>query len=90
MKNLTDKMSNVLLAAKTDPGSNLAQDVVFLISGGGLMMAVWGIVMLTQSGRQNDSQGKMEGTWLIIGGILLLAIGGGSMITGVFSNPPGN
>lgn len=90
MKNLTDEMSNVLLAAKSDPGSNLAQDVVFLITGGGLMMAVWGIVMLTQSGRQNDSQGKMEGTWLIIGGILLLAVGSGSMITGVFSNPPGN
>jgi hypothetical protein len=88
MNNFTDKISTVMLAS--NPGNNVAQDLVFLITGGGLMMAIWGIVQLTQSGRQNDSQGKMEATWLILGGILLLAVGGGSMITGVFSNPPGN
>ena len=88
MKNLTDKLSTVTLA--TNPGSNIAQDLVWLISGGGLMLAIWGIVQLVQFGRQNDSQGKMEASWLILGGILLMAVGAGSMITGVFSNPPGN
>lgn len=33
MKNLTDKLSTVTLA--TNPGSNIAQDLVWLISGGG-------------------------------------------------------
>ena len=55
MKNLTDKLSTVTLA--TNPGSNIAQDLVWLISGGGLMLAIWCIVQLVQSGRQNESQG---------------------------------
>ena len=88
MKNLTDKMSNVMLAA--NPGSVVAKDLQWLITGGGVLLAVWGIVQLVQSGRQNDSQGKMEATWLILGGMLLFAIGGGTMLSGVFSTPPGN
>ncbi|EOD7438232.1 hypothetical protein ACJQ40_002737 [Enterococcus faecium] len=84
--------SPVVAAAKADPNSvaqKIASGVIWLIGGGGLCLAVWGIVALTQAGRQGDSQGKMEGTWLILGGILLMAVAGGSMITGIFSNPPG-
>lgn len=70
-------------------GTKIASAITWLIGGGGLLLAVWGIVQVTQSGRQNDSQGKMEGSWLILGGVLLMGLAAGSMITGVFSNPPG-
>lgn len=81
------------IAAKTtaaDAGSTISQSIQWLVAGGGLLMAIWGIVQLVQAGRQGDSQGKMEGSWLILGGILLLSISAGTMITGVFSNPPGS
>lgn len=70
-------------------GETIAGGLQWLIGGGGALLSVWGIVQITQAGRQGDSQGKMEGSWLIIGGILLLAISAGTMVTGVFSNPPG-
>lgn len=87
-------MNNIIkvnfLATGADVGKTIAQDIQWLITGGGLLLAIWGIVALVQAGRANDSQGKMEASWFILGGILLLAIGAGTMITGVFSNPPGN
>lgn len=85
-------MKATLVVGKADPnttGTKIAEGIAWFIAAGGLLMAVWGIVQLTQSGRQGDSTGKMEGSWLLIGGILLLALGGGTLITGVFANPPG-
>ncbi|EGO7986229.1 hypothetical protein FEW53_002356 [Enterococcus faecalis] len=85
-------MKAALVVGKANPnatGTKIVEGIQWFIAGGGLLMAVWGIVQLTQSGRQGDSSGKMEGSWLLVGGILLLALGGGTLITGVFSNPPG-
>lgn len=79
----------VATASASDTGKKIAENVQWLIAGGGFFLAVWGIVQVTQSGRQGDSQGKLEGSWLILGGLLLLGIAGGSMISGIFSNPPG-
>ncbi|MBO0441538.1 hypothetical protein [Candidatus Enterococcus ikei] len=84
--------TTMVVAARTnatDAGTTIAKSIQWFITGGGLLMAVWGIVQLTQSGRSGDSQGKMEGSWLVVGGVLLMAIGAGSMLSGVFSNPPG-
>lgn len=84
--------TTMVVGARTnanDAGTTIAQSIQWFITGGGLLMAVWGIVQLTQSGRSGDSQGKMEGSWLLVGGVLLMAIGAGSMLAGVFSNPPG-
>lgn len=85
-------MKATLVVGKADPnatGTKIVEGIQWFIAGGGLLMAVWGIVQLAQSGRQGDSQGKMEATWLLVGGILLLALGGGTLIAGVFSTPPG-
>lgn len=93
MGNIGEKMktiTNITLLDAASVGSTIAKDIQWLITGGGLLLAIWGIVQLTQAGRANDSQGKMEASWLILGGILLLAIGAGTLITGVFSTPPGN
>lgn len=92
LESLNIKVTHFVLGAKsaTDTGSIIVESIQWLITGGGLLMAVWGIVQLTQSGRNNDSTGKMEATWLLIGGILLMAIGAGTLITGVFDNPPGS
>lgn len=82
----------LVLATKTnanDAGNKIVSGIQWMITGGGLLMAVWGIVQLVQSGRQGDSTGKMEGSWLIVGGLLLLALGAGTLIAGVFANPPG-
>ncbi|MBO1137169.1 hypothetical protein P0E66_13070 [Enterococcus faecalis] len=90
LQNLLMKTTFVL--GKTTPqdaSSKIVSGIQWLIAGGGLLMAIWGIVQLTQSGRQGDAQGKMEGSWLLVGGVLLLALGGGTLITGVFTNPPG-
>lgn len=73
----------------TDAGNKIVNGIEWMITGGGLLMAVWGIVQLVQSGRSGDSQGKMEGSWLIVGGLLLLALGAGTLISGVFAHPPG-
>ncbi|MGH1841486.1 hypothetical protein ABE867_12175 [Enterococcus gallinarum] len=89
--NVAGKVNRFAVLA-TDPnsaGQTIVQGLQWLIAGGGVLLAVWGIVQITQAGRQGDSQGKMEGSWLIAGGILLLAVSGGTLISGVFSNPPG-
>lgn len=85
-------MFSPVVAATTsasDVGQKIASSFQWLIAGAGLLLAVWGIVEVTQSGRQGDSQGKISGSWLILGGILLLGLAAGTMITGIFSNPPG-
>lgn len=91
LQNLAVKATYVIAARTnaTDAGATIASSIQWFITGGGLLAAVWGIVQLTQSGRAGDSQGKMEGSWLVVGGILLMALGAGSMLAGVFSNPPG-
>ena len=86
---LTSFYPVIAAASAGDTGKKIAESFQWLIAGGGLLLAIWGIVQLTQSGRQGDSQGKMEGSWLILGGILLLGLAAGTMITGIFSNPPG-
>ena len=89
--NVASKVSQyaVLAADSNTTGQKIVEGLQWLIAGGGVLLAVWGIVQITQAGRQGDSQGKMEGSWLIAGGILLLAVSGGTLITGVYSNPPG-
>lgn len=87
------KAMNTMVVATAnagDAGASITQTIQWLITVGGLFMAVWGVVQLTQSGRANDSQGKMEASWLLGGGICLMAIGAGTLITGVLSNPPGS
>lgn len=81
--------TNFVLANANDSGAKIVAGIQWIIAGGGLLLAVWGIVQLTQSGRANDSQGKMEASWAIIGGLALLALGAGTLISGAFSNPPG-
>lgn len=71
-------------------GENLVKDLMWLVTGGGILTAIFGIIALINAGRAQDAQGKSEAGWFILGGILLAAIGGGSMLSGVFSNPPGN
>lgn len=90
LQNLAIKTT--LVVGKADPNATSAKIVAgiqWFIAGGGLLMTVWGIVQLAQSGRTGDSTGKMEGSWLIVGGLLLMIVGGGTLISGVFSNPPG-
>ncbi len=85
-------MKATLVVGKANPnetGKKIVEGIQWFIAGGGLLMAVWGIVQLAQSGRNGDSQGKMEGSWLLVGGVLLMIIGGGTLISGIFSNPPG-
>lgn len=93
LQDLAFKATTVVATAgrtnANNAGSTIAESIQWFIGGGGLLMAVWGIVQLTQSGRSGDSQGKMEGSWLLVGGILLMGISAGALITGVFSNPPG-
>jgi len=89
LMNVTTNLEQLVVANANTTAQTIAGGLQWLIAGGGALLAVWGIVQITQAGRQGDSQGKMEGSWLIIGGILLLAISAGTMITGVFSNPPG-
>ncbi|EGP4894560.1 hypothetical protein MCG01_05410 [Enterococcus hirae] len=88
---ITKMMFSPVVAAvnANNTGKKIAESFQWLIAGGGFLLAIWGIVQITQAGRQGDSQGKMEGSWLILGGILLLGVAAGTMITGVFSNPPG-
>ncbi|MGY3713717.1 hypothetical protein [Lactococcus petauri] len=71
-------------------GDILVKDLMWLVTGGGILTAVFGIIALINAGRAQDAQGKSEAGWFILGGILLAAVGGGSMLSGVFSNPPGN
>lgn len=89
LMNVTTSLEPLVVANANATAQTIAGGLQWLIAGGGALLAVWGIVQITQAGRQGDSQGKMEGSWLIIGGILLLAISAGTMIAGVFSNPPG-
>lgn len=81
--------TSFVLANANDAGPKIVAGIQWIITGGGLLLAVWGIVQLTQSGRANDSQGKMEASWAIIGGLALMALGAGTLIAGTFSNPPG-
>lgn len=74
----------------TQVGENLVKDLMWLVTGGGILTAIFGIIALINAGRAQDAQGKSEAGWFILGGILLSVIGGGSMLSGVFSNPPGN
>ncbi|GMC02539.1 hypothetical protein K5E_22040 [Enterococcus thailandicus] len=86
---LTSFYPVIAAVSSSDAGKKISESFQWLIAGGGLLLAIFGIVQITQSGRQGDSQGKMEGSWSILGGILLLGLAAGTMITGIFSNPPG-
>lgn len=89
LSNVATGLNQLVVGNASSTGATIAEGIMWMIGGGGVLLAVWGVVQITQAGRQGDSQGKMEGSWLVIGGMLLIAIGGGSLISGIFTNPPG-
>lgn len=57
----------------------------FLLVAGGLLALV-GFIQFMMSGRQGDSQGKVEGAWLLAAGLGLM--GFGAIVALIITAPP--